>query len=563
MAHDAYVLPGSGGQSSSPYQSAPLASTYSPRLYGAPPQLTSLCDMRLMSSTDNQEGAVGDFYYTQILKDAQVANFCVGRALFTGGFAGKADALRQLYQYSKALSTYNIYQPDSSLTGSKGAAAAQASNASLDAFKSAMGEESGGYVQSTMSLNDDESAYVTTVDESTSGLLDQISSLIGLGNATLKTSFSVQQPFYTFESDWYTYMNNVKMMINTAIIMLGLQSATVRIGNELVAVGLNATVAEDTDVWSRYHFITSETNLPAGVTAIDTQTGDNGQYVSFMVEPSFSESYTNSVGNSQLYSTMTQNSSTGTELAFITNSSVSGMNDDVMKLVANSQQAAKDVMKSLSSGSGRFTAAIAGGIVSSYLGDHVIYPQIFTEASSPTSMSLKVHLISDSGDPYSYLINILVPLFHILGMALPKLSKNNAAAYSYPPLIQVTIPGMWGTRLGMITSVNVTKNSQGKDLSVNGYPLSVDVDISVADLQHVMVTSPMNDASLFLNNHTMFDYIAECAGVDKYRTNGAIRVVTRLVLATNSATNTFKNIGKGILNDATSIVNRISGNSRL
>ena len=558
----AYILPGSGGQSADPYQATPIANTYSPRLFGAPPQLTSLCDIRLASSNGDEEGPVGDFYYSQILKDAQICNFVIGRALFTGGFAGKADAIRQLVQYRYAMSKYDMYDKDQSLAQSK-LGEQITSSASLDAFKSAMGEEDGGYQSSNLTMNDEGDAYVSDLNEETLGILNSLASELGLANAVLKSSMSVQQPFYTFESDWYTYMQNVKMMINTAVVMLGLPQAVVRIGNKLERVGLQSEVVEDKDIWSQYRFITSDTVIP-GITGIETQLGDNAQYVSFMVDPTVNgENYTNNINESQLYSTMVEGASTGTELAFITNSSVSGMKDDVIKLIGNSQQAARDVMKSLSKGSGRFTAAIAAGMTSSYLGDHVIYPQIFTSASSTTSMSLTVHLSSDSGDPYSYLINVLVPLFHILGMTLPKMSKNNASSYAYPPLIQCNIPGVWGTRLGMIETVSVNKNPAGKDFSINGYPLSIDVSLTIRDLQHVMVTTPMNDAALFLNNRSMFDYIAECAGVDKYRVNGAIRVITRLVLATSSATHGFRNLGLAILNDVTTFANKLSGNAYL
>ena len=49
-----YILPGIGGQlnakGESPEQTSPLLRYYSPRLFGAPPQLTNQCDMRIMSS---------------------------------------------------------------------------------------------------------------------------------------------------------------------------------------------------------------------------------------------------------------------------------------------------------------------------------------------------------------------------------------------------------------------------------------------------------------------------------------------------------------------------------
>ena len=148
-------------------------------------------------------------------------------------------------------------------------------------------------------------------------------------------------------------------------------------------------------------------------------------------------------------------------------------------------------------------------------------------------------------------------------MALPELTKNNASSYAFPPIVQCNIPGLWGTRLGMVTSVTVNKNQSGKDLSIHGYPLSVDITMTVTDLQHVLLTSPQDRASTFLNNHTMFDYIAVCAGVDKYRPNGAVRLTARLALMANTIKNIDSVIGNAVLSDFTSFVNRLTGNAQL
>ena len=164
---------------------------------------------------------------------------------------------------------------------------------------------------------------------------------------------------------------------------------------------------------------------------------------------------------------------------------------------------------------------------------------------------------SNAGDAYSYLVDILVPLFFIYGLALPQMSKNNASAYEYPPVIQCNIPGMWGTRLGMIESVSVSKNPSGKDVSINGWPTVVDVTINIKDLQHTLVTSPMNKPAVFLNNNGMFDYIAQSCGVDKYRVNGSMRTATRLALATAAANNMFASISNAAMNDWHSLVNRV------
>jgi hypothetical protein len=283
-----------------------------------------------------------------------------------------------------------------------------------------------------------------------------------------------------------------------------------------------------------------------------------------MVDPnSFNETYTNNIGDSQLFGIMNQGTQFGNEIAFLTNASTTKADDIIINLAQKGTNAAQQVITTLGGGIGRFTASIVGGFTKSFTGDHTIYPQIFQSATAQQSVSFTVHLVSHAGDAYSYLINILVPLFYIMGMALPRLSKNNASAYAFPPIIQANVPGLWGTRLGMITSLSITKNPGSTDVSINGYPLAVDVQITVADLQHVLMTSPMNEISTFLNNNTMFDYIAQMCGCDKYRVNPAVRLVSKLALTSSALRHTVDNIGDSIMAGVNTWMNRKFGYSNV
>lgn len=556
-------------------QTSPLLHNYSPRLFGSPPQLTSLCDMRIDSSDGTRPGPVGDFYLNNILKDAQIANFIVGRALFTGGYNTVANAIRMIAQYNYALQHYNIYD-DNGTSKFSSADNAVIKEINLDTYNNAMSLEDDADISTVINISTDESTSTETASETVSSsasygsMISQWCENIGsmfIGGAVtpLLTSLSVQQPFYSFDADWYTYINNVKMMINAAVVMLGLQSACVRIGDYYYPIGMDHDEDRKSDVWSNYRFITADDGVST-VTGIDNQRGDTSQYVSFMVTPtSNNETYANQITESQIYSSViNQGSALGSEIAFITNSSQSKVTDAVINIANGSISAAEAVVDALGGGVGRFTAAIASSMARSFTGDHTIYPKIFqSHESCSGGMGLTVKLRASRGDPYSYLTEILVPLFHILGMVLPKMSKNSSAAYNFPPLVQCTIPGIWSTRLGMVTSVEITKNPDGGDLSVNGYPLAVDVNIRVTDLTNCLVTTPMNSPALFLNNHTMFDYIASCCGVDKYRINGSIRLVTKLALTAATVNNALYNVGQAVLNDATTTINRLTRTSDL
>ena len=115
----------------------------------------------------------------------------------------------------------------------------------------------------------------------------------------------------------------------------------------------------------------------------------------------------------------------------------------------------------------------------------------------------------------------------------------------------------------MVTSLSIAKNSDGNDVSVYGYPLSVDMTINVQDLQHTLMTSGMSKMSMMLNNHTMFDYIAQCCGVDKYRVNGSMRIITKAIMAAGDGKNLPYNIGNALHSDFYDWANKFLGTSRM
>ena len=568
-----YYLPGFAGQFTGTEQAAyeqkaPLFNLYSPRLFGAPPQFTHQCDMRIKSSLGSKPGPVGDWYLDYILRDSQIANFIVGHALFTGGMSSIVSMFRHAILYSKALKRYNVYN-ESGLNVANGGAL-DTSDYPESSYETQLGLENNQIegMKSTEEMGfegGNSGTYVLDVDavEGASSIIDTICKMFGNLSVLalpIKESFATQQAFYSFEADWNSYINNVKMMINTAILMLGLSDARVRIGDGLYKLTSNVRVSKDNDIWTNYRFITPTANNKVGdVNAIDTLSGETNQYVSFMIEPAqITESYTNNTGQSTIYANVIQSgNSIGDEIAFLTNTSRNGVDDALLNLSGDTISIAERIMSSLTLGTGRFTAAVLGSMARSYTGDHTIFPNIFKSHTSTSSVSLNIKLRASAGDPYSYLMEILVPLFHLMAMAIPQMAKNAASAYSYPPLVQVNIPGIWGTKLGIIQSLSINKSNT--DLSVNGYPLSVDVTVVVEDLQHVIMSSGMDKQSQMLNNDTMFDYIAQCAGVDKYRCNPAMRIVTKIALAASAGKNKFHNLGSAILNDCTSVINKITG----
>jgi hypothetical protein len=183
---------------------------------------------------------------------------------------------------------------------------------------------------------------------------------------------------------------------------------------------MNVRYNKDSDVWTNYLYITPDDGVGT-ITSIDNFKGETSQYVSFMVDTCApSESYTNNTTESKIFTTMNSGNDIGKEIAFITNSSANTVDDKVVKLAGSALSAAESVLNTLTFGVGKFVTGTLGAMARSYVGDHPVYPKIFDSHQSNTSMGVTVKLRASRGDPYTYLTDVLVPLFHILGMVLPK-----------------------------------------------------------------------------------------------------------------------------------------------
>jgi hypothetical protein len=135
------------------------------------------------------------------------------------------------------------------------------------------------------------------------------------------------------------------------------------------------------------------------------------------------------------------------------------------------------------------------------------------------SYNYTVNLVSPYGDAYNYYVNIAVPLIHLICLVAPRMV--NANSVSSPFLVQSYIPGMTNCQLGIIENMTITKNPDGKHVSVNGFPLTVKVNFTIKELYRNLSISPINDPQSFLFNETLNDYLCNMSGlvpsVDSYQ----------------------------------------------
>lgn len=276
-------------------------------------------------------------------------------------------------------------------------------------------------------------------------------------------------------------------------------------------MGLNTSDMLDTfDLVDQLDF--AEMTEHGGVAGV---IGSKVTTVDFLVEPGqYQESLTNQTAPSIVESSIDAlKGSIGDEIGWITNSHAdTGVVGGIMEFLGSGIESASVAVGQLVEGvSGGFMGGLFSGAVSSVKGQKMIYPEIYKSSNSTMNYPFKVLLSSPYGDVYNYYMNIIVPLMHLISLAAPRMVTANTVAS--PFIVQAYIPGQCTIQLGIISEMNITKNPNGNRVSVNGFPLEVEVSFTIKELYNAMSISPANDPASFLFNETLNDYMSNLAGL--------------------------------------------------
>ena len=106
-----------------------------------------------------------------------------------------------------------------------------------------------------------------------------------------------------------------------------------------------------------------------------------------------------------------------------------------------------------------------------------LMPQVWSNTTIDKSYSFSLRLTTPSGDPVSFLMNILYPTVKLMHLALP---LGVGGFQTSPSVVSIFSLGTMNIKYGMITSLNIQKNMQ--TLSDNGLPTEVDIQVSCVDL---------------------------------------------------------------------------------
>ena len=144
-------------------------------------------------------------------------------------------------------------------------------------------------------------------------------------------------------------------------------------------------------------------------------------------------------------------------------------------------------------------------------------------------------LVSPSGDKLSIFFNILVPLFHVLALTLPRQHNADANGYVSPFLIRAYYKGMFNIDLGLITSMSINKGSEG-EWTKDGLCTVMEISFEIEDLYQAFYMSMGGAIQAFFGldfsnqgegggnistNITELDYIANMCGINVNNSNEA------------------------------------------
>ena len=220
--------------------------------------------------------------------------------------------------------------------------------------------------------------------------------------------------------------------------------------------------------------------------AFDSVNRDGGVYAVFNVDyqGSVSESISNSVSEVPTAGALKQVGQAGRDVKF----SLAGGN------------IFGDVQKAITDGTLNFLKGALDGatfglsnVISTLLGGgYVDIPKKWDDSdiSLPT-ITYNMSLVSPYGNPISQLQNIYIPLCMILAGSLPL--KAGEHSYVSPFLCSIFNKGVQEIKLGMITSVSITRGTTNLGFSRQKKALAYDVSFTVTDFSNIM-TAPINSS---------------------------------------------------------------------
>lgn len=323
------------------------------------------------------------------------------------------------------------------------------------------------------------------------GILSMISDSI-TGESTALTDIINETGsgrYYTTKFNYKDYYEYVNGMCWASAIFLGIGSKIFKDGKTY-----------DTYPWQNY-----------------TNDGLKGffsgsEFVCFYIEAEnqITDSFSNVSSESLLDSGLNRLSELGKEIDFLLGAGA-GVQWDALH-ADNYDATFKELSKILgrSKNPAHVIERFKGGLVTIANGGHLIFPEIWRDSQYSKTYDCTIKLVSPDGDTESIYRNILVPMWHMIGLTVPLQMGRNG--YRSPFLIKAYYKSLINCEMGIITNMSIRKGGEGS-WNIDGLPTEMEINFSFKDLYQILTLTKWKDANMFINNTPLLDFIASACGI--------------------------------------------------
>lgn len=319
-----------------------------------------------------------------------------------------------------------------------------------------------------------------------------------------KDSDILNGSLYEFAQDTVDYAKRVNLLCRACAVLIG-------IGDEYMPNTTKKLSEFDYAYWSirkRYSPTTGKTQnvftdfWAGGIQAVeDAISGDN--YIHFLV----SSDNVNVSDDIQ----------TGTEESFL--QSILGSTNTVASQLSyfagigfNNQMDAKDNVNTILNnviGTNGWTKLVDNVMA----GGRLKLPKIVSDTNYSQSISMSMKFISPYGNPKSVFLWCIVPVMHLLALALPK--QLSDSMYTYPYVLKVNQSGWFNSNLAVMSSINITRGgSDDTSWTQEGLSTEWNVQFSISPLYEELTLTSTDHPFLFMKNEGLLDYIGNLCGID-------------------------------------------------
>ena len=344
--------------------------------------------------------------------------------------------------------------------------------------------------------------------------------------------------YYSLEFAYNDYFKYVNGMLRSAAIFLGIQNIVV-----------------DGKSLSSFNWLYDGSSInPTNSRGIGKFLGPYVGCVAFYADcgSSIQDSFSNGTTPSQLASSLNSLSDTGRELNFLVGNvgSLAGLKLNALtgaQDLQSNMEAAKEAVASvldkpniMSNILNKAQTILSGGIL--------VFPEIWSDSMFGRSYSCQMKLVAPSGDKLSIYMNILVPIYHLLAMALPRQSIQQS--YFSPFLLRCYYKGLFNVDMGIMTGLNITRGAEA-EWSYDGIPTVAEVSFDIKDLYEGMFMSRSDhEGSMgIMSNIIELDYIANSCGINinDQEVKRTIKLFTTLKLKNLASDIVYSDILGGVI----------------